>query len=39
MLAYERHGCVEPAIVRDVVENHLVDVVDFVGAVRARMSS
>ena len=33
------HGytSVDPAILRDVVENHLVDIVEFVSAIRARL--
>jgi uncharacterized protein YutE (UPF0331/DUF86 family) len=31
------YAVVDPAIVRDVVENHLGDLLDFVAAVRARL--
>ncbi len=32
------YAVVDPAIVRDVVENHLGDLLDFVAAVRARLA-
>ncbi len=32
------YASVDPAIVRDVVENHLGDLVEFVAAVRARLA-
>jgi uncharacterized protein YutE (UPF0331/DUF86 family) len=33
------YAVVDPAIVRDVVENHLGDLLDFVAAVRARLAT
>ena len=33
------YAAVNPAIVRDVVENHLGDLLEFVAAVRSRLSA
>jgi uncharacterized protein YutE (UPF0331/DUF86 family) len=33
------YATVDPTIVRDVLENHLDDLIDFVAAVRARMTT
>jgi uncharacterized protein YutE (UPF0331/DUF86 family) len=37
-LVVHGYAAVDPAIVRDVVENRLGDLVDFVAAIRARLS-